>query len=64
MIKGHATIDATSDYAARYAAVSYVLLGRTGLKVSQAGFGGYRISSGMKSRLISLPACLIQLVSR
>jgi aryl-alcohol dehydrogenase-like predicted oxidoreductase len=47
MIKGHATIDATADYAARYAVVSCAPLGRTGLMASQGGFGGYRISSGV-----------------
>ncbi|MBT8373141.1 MAG: aldo/keto reductase [Deltaproteobacteria bacterium] len=45
MIKGYATVDATTDNASRYAPVSYTALGRTGLKVSQAGFGGYRISN-------------------
>jgi hypothetical protein len=48
MIKGNATSNATADYAARYAPVSYVVLGRTGLMASQAGFGGYRISSGVR----------------
>jgi aryl-alcohol dehydrogenase-like predicted oxidoreductase len=47
MIKGHATIDATADYGARHAPVSCVPLGHTGLMASQAGFGGYRISSGV-----------------
>jgi aryl-alcohol dehydrogenase-like predicted oxidoreductase len=47
MIKGHATIDATADYAARHAPVSFAPLGHTGLMASQAGFGGYRISSGV-----------------
>ena len=47
MIKGHASIDATTDYVARYAPVSSAPLGRTGLMASQAGFGGYRISSGV-----------------
>ncbi len=46
-MKGHATIDATADYAARYAPVSCAPLGHTGLMVSQAGLGGYRISSGV-----------------
>ncbi|MGD8764047.1 MAG: aldo/keto reductase [Desulfobacteraceae bacterium] len=48
MIKGHATIDGTADYASRYAPVSFVPLGHTGLMASQAGFGGYRISSGVR----------------
>ena len=45
MIKGHATVDGTFEYAGRYP-VSYGFLGNTMLKVCQAGFGGYRISSG------------------
>jgi aryl-alcohol dehydrogenase-like predicted oxidoreductase len=47
MIKGYATGDGTGDYATRYEPLSYASLGRTGLMVSQAGFGGYRISSGV-----------------
>jgi hypothetical protein len=58
MIKGHATIEATADYATRYAPVSYVTLDRTGLKASQAGFGGYRISSGV-SRLLLIAVQLL-----
>ena len=48
MIKGYATIDATADYAGRFAPVSYGFLGNTGLKTSRAGFGGYRISNGVR----------------
>ncbi len=47
MIEGYATIDATAEYADRYAPVAFGLLGSTGLKASRAGFGGYRISSGV-----------------
>ena len=47
MIKGYATIDATAAYAGRHAPISYGILGNTGLNVSQAGFGGYRISYGV-----------------
>ena len=47
MIKGYATIDATADCVARFAPVSFAPLGHTGLMASQAGFGGYRISSGV-----------------
>jgi aryl-alcohol dehydrogenase-like predicted oxidoreductase len=47
MIKGHATSDATADLTTHHPPLSYVRLGRTGLMVSQAGFGGYRISSGV-----------------
>jgi len=47
MVKGHATENASANYAHRYAPISFVPLGRTGLTVSPAGFGGYRISSGV-----------------
>jgi aryl-alcohol dehydrogenase-like predicted oxidoreductase len=58
MIKGHATIDATADYAARNAAVAFLPLGRTGLTASQAGFGGYRISSGIRHHEAALTTAL------
>jgi len=58
MIKGYATIDGTADYAARNAPVSYAPLGSTGLKASQAGFGGYRISSGMRRHEEALKAAI------
>jgi aryl-alcohol dehydrogenase-like predicted oxidoreductase len=47
MIKGYATVDAIQESVARNDHISYVPLGSTGLMVSQAGFGGYRISSGV-----------------
>ena len=47
MIKGHASTEATGDYAGRHEPVSFIPLGRTGLISSQAGFGGYRISTGV-----------------
>ena len=47
MIKGYATIDATGEWASQNEPLSYVLLNHTGLMVSQAGFGGYRVSSGV-----------------
>ena len=58
MIKGHATIDATSEHADRHAPVSYGILGRTGLNTSQAGFGGYRISSGVSHHAKALKTAL------
>jgi aryl-alcohol dehydrogenase-like predicted oxidoreductase len=58
MIKGYATIDATAAYADRYAPVSYGFLGNTGLKASQAGFGGYRISSGVSHHEQALRAAI------
>ena len=47
MIKGYADVDAIQEYVARNDHQSFVPLGNTGLMVSQAGFGGYRISSGV-----------------
>ncbi|UCG06970.1 MAG: aldo/keto reductase [Desulfobacterales bacterium] len=58
MIKGYATIDATGEYATRHAPISYVLLGRTRLMASQAGFGGYRISSGVSQHEKALSAAI------
>ena len=58
MIKGYATIDATAAYAGRYAPVSYGYLGNTGLKASRAGFGGYRVSSGVSHHGKALRAAI------
>ena len=58
MIKGHATIDGTADYAARCVPVSYVPLVSTGLKAGQAGFGGYRISSRKRQHKEALMAAI------
>ena len=58
MITGYATIDATSHYADRYPSVSYGILGRTGLTVSQAGFGGYRIGNGVNQHEKALKSAL------
>lgn len=40
---GFATPDGTRTYARRHPDLSFTTLGRTGLLVSEAGFGGYRI---------------------
>ncbi|MBC7543596.1 MAG: aldo/keto reductase [Candidatus Sericytochromatia bacterium] len=42
-LAGLATTDGTQRYRARFPALAAATLGRTGLSVSQAGFGGYRI---------------------
>ena len=47
MLKGYATVAGTERFAAAHPAVSYQLLGNTGLHVSSAGFGGYRIDTGV-----------------
>ncbi len=58
MIKGHATIEATDAYADRHAPVCCGVLGRTGLKAGGAGFGGYRISSGVRHHEQALKTAL------
>jgi aryl-alcohol dehydrogenase-like predicted oxidoreductase len=58
MIRGDATIDATAGYAVRHAPVSHAILGRTRLTASQAGFGGYRISSGVNFHEKALAAAI------
>ena len=43
-ISGKATAEGTAVYAAVHPNLSYVPLSNTGLQISQAGFGGYRIN--------------------
>ncbi len=46
MIKGHATPEATRAFLSRHLPVGHMKMGMTGLTVSQAGFGCYRVVSG------------------
>ncbi|UCC73708.1 MAG: DUF255 domain-containing protein [Gemmatimonadota bacterium] len=41
-LPGRATAEGTARYAARFVATGFAELGRTGLKASRLGFGGYR----------------------
>jgi aryl-alcohol dehydrogenase-like predicted oxidoreductase len=54
VINGNATTPGTSDLAQRHGKLSYAPLGQTGLRVSQAGFGGYRISAGVPAHAAAL----------
>jgi aryl-alcohol dehydrogenase-like predicted oxidoreductase len=47
VIQGYATVDATKAFAQRHHPLSVGHLGTTGLTVSQAGFGCYRVSTGV-----------------
>ena len=47
MIQGFATIEGTRAYAAKHTDIAFATLGGTGLQVSQAGFGCYRVSVGV-----------------
>lgn len=54
-----ATIEATEAYHARHPELASAVLGRTGLRVSGAGFGGYRTSSGVEAHRIALRKALL-----
>ncbi|MDR3589578.1 MAG: aldo/keto reductase [Negativicutes bacterium] len=47
MLQGFATAIGTLEYSRRYPALPYQMLGRTGLAVSGAGFGSYRVDDGI-----------------
>ncbi len=49
MIQGFATREGTSAFAAEHSGIAFSNLGNTGLTVSPAGFGCYRVSAGVSS---------------
>ncbi len=49
MIAGYATISGTHTYAEKHSMLQYLELGKSGLWTSQAGFGCYRVSAGIKA---------------
>jgi aryl-alcohol dehydrogenase-like predicted oxidoreductase len=58
MIGGYATSSETSSWCERHAELCCGSLGRTGLKASQAGFGGYRVSAAMPDHAEALQLAL------
>lgn len=58
MISGYATSSGTSTLAARHPELFYGRLGQTGLRVSQAGFGGYRITASIPEHAAALRRAL------
>lgn len=58
MIDGRATVEATTALAAASPAGTFTLLGTTGLQVSRAGFGGYRITAEVGSHAQALQFAL------
>ena len=60
MIKGNATPEGTASYAARHAPLTYGDLGRTGLLVSQAGFGCYRVDASVETHRRALTKALLE----
>ncbi len=60
MIIGSATSGGTQVYAAKFPAYQFRELGVTGLQVSQAGFGSYRINPQIQKHHIALQQALAQ----
>ena len=58
MIQGYATLDATEAFAKRHHPLSVAGIGTTGLMVSQAGFGCYRVSTGVAHHKTALQKAL------
>jgi aryl-alcohol dehydrogenase-like predicted oxidoreductase len=58
MITGFATAEGTRRYAAGHPDLTYRGMGATGLLVSEAGFGGYRIDIAVESHRQALAAAL------
>ena len=59
MIKGHATPGTTKNFAEKHLPNGNGKLGTTGLTVSQAGFGCYRVSIGVESHESALCYALL-----
>ena len=58
MISGYATLSGTSAWFERHPELSCGSLGRTELQVSQAGFGGYRVSAAVPDHADALQLAL------
>ena len=58
MIRGAATIEGTHGYAARHPDIAFSQLGFSGLYVCPAGFGCYRVSSGIADHADALRMAL------
>lgn len=58
MINGYATEDATEAFAQQHHPLSVGNIGTTGLTVSQAGFGCYRVSTGVAHHQAALQSAL------
>lgn len=59
MIPASATIEGTEEYAARHPRIAFSTLGRTGLRVSPAGFGCYRVAKGITDHENALKKALM-----
>lgn len=59
MIKGSATMQGTWNYAHKHQELSYQLLGQTGLSISGAGFGCYRVDAVFSEHVDVLTKALL-----
>jgi aryl-alcohol dehydrogenase-like predicted oxidoreductase len=55
----HATVEATASHTIKFPDLHFSVLGRTGLHVTGAGFGGYRVSVGVETHRRSLELALL-----
>src|SRR5512139_1102361 len=60
VVKGYATPEGMAAYAKRHAPLTYGDLGRTGLLVSQAGFGCYRVDVSVETHRQALTKALLE----
>jgi aryl-alcohol dehydrogenase-like predicted oxidoreductase len=60
VITGYATPQGTAAYAERHTPLTYGDLGRTGLLVSQAGFGCYRVDLSVETHRRALATALLE----
>jgi aryl-alcohol dehydrogenase-like predicted oxidoreductase len=58
MISGHATPEGTQALAGQFAGLPFNPLGETGLRVSPAGFGCYRVNAGVRAHVRALENAL------
>jgi hypothetical protein len=58
-ISGFATQECTSDFAKRHEEITFLNLGESNLKVSAAGFGGYRIAADVAEHAQALRSALL-----
>lgn len=59
MVSGFATSEGTTSYGKKYRALQYTELDQTGLMVSQAGFGCYRVNLGIAAHGKALKRALL-----
>lgn len=58
MSRGSATLQGTLEYAARHPELTYQVLGQTGLSISGAGFGCYRVDAAIPEHVNALMKAL------